>query len=195
MRTVASDPRAANGLERPSLPYRVLPAAAGPILIVAAVLFATRGLVFRNYLTDQHPDILALWLPRWSYLGHSLRAGHVPVWNPLQFAGVPFAADPQSGWLYAPVMALFSTLGCGTALRMFVLLQPLLAGLGLYWFLRTEGLHRVAATAGGVSLAMLIASSNVGLSLPFDATLAWTPLVLVGAGRYLRARTWPARLG
>src|SRR6266513_5581534 len=195
MRTAVSDSRV-SGDAGPGTPLRrALPALAGPALIVAAVLFAMRGFVFRGFLTDQHPDILAFWLPRWCYLGHSLRAGHVPVWNPLQFAGVPFAADPQSGWLYAPVMALFSTLGCGTALRMFVLLQPLLAGLGLYWFLRTEGLHRVAATAGGVSLAMLIASSNVGLSLPFDATLAWTPLVLVGAGRYLRARTWPARLG
>src|SRR5438552_8411243 len=179
---------------------RVLPAIAGPTLIVALVLFAMRGFVFRNALSDQHPDILAFWLPRWCFLGQSLRAGHVPVWNPLQFAGVPFAADPQSGWLYAPVMALFtafggSAAGCGAALRAFIVLQPLLAGLGLYWFLRTEGLRRVAATAGGASLAMLIASSNVGLSLPFDAMLAWTPFVLVGAARYLRATTWPARLG
>src|SRR5438105_7283722 len=172
MGTVVSEPSAPPALERRALLSRFLPAAAGPALIVTCVLFALRGFVFRNYLTDQHPDILAFWLPRFCYLGHSLRAGHVPLWNPLQFAGVPFAADPQSGWLYAPVMGLFSTLGCGTALQMFILLQPLLAGLGLHWFLRTEGLHRVAATAGGLSLAMLIASSDVALSLPFDAPLA-----------------------
>ena len=98
---------------------RVLPAVAGPTLIVALVVFAMRGFVFRNALTDQHPDVLAFWLPRWCFLGQSLRAGHVPVWDSLQFAGVPFAADPQSGWLYAPVMALFtafsgSVAGCGT---------------------------------------------------------------------------------
>src|SRR5437588_292504 len=154
-----------------------------------------RGLVFRDFLSDQHPDILAFWLPRWCYLGHSLRAGHVPVWNPLQFAGAPFASDPQSGWLYLPVMALFSTLGCGTALRTVIVLQPLLAGLVLYWFLRVESVHRVAATAGGLSAAMLIATSNVGLSLPFDAMLAWTPFVLVGASWFLRAQAWPRRLG
>jgi len=102
------------------------------VLIVALVLFAMRGFVFRNALSDQHPDILAFWFPRWCFLGRSLAAGHVPVWDSLQFAGVPFAADPQSGWLYAPVMGLFSTLGCGTALRAFIVLQPLLAGLGLY---------------------------------------------------------------
>src|SRR5438128_3715705 len=102
---------------------RVLPAAAGPALIVACVLFAMRGFLFRDDLTGQHPDILSFWLPRFCYLGHTLQAGHVPLWNPLQFDGVPFASDPQSGWLYGPVMGLFSTLSCGTALRMLIVLQ------------------------------------------------------------------------
>src|SRR5947208_15865972 len=127
MRTVAPDAPVEASDERPSFSSRVLPAVAGPALIVACVLFALRGIVFRGFLSDQHPDILAFWLPRWCFLGQSLRAGHVPLWNPLQFAGVPFVADPQSGWLYAPVMALFSlfgssSAGCGTALRGFIVL-------------------------------------------------------------------------
>src|SRR5438034_2872729 len=195
MRTAAAEAPAEASAPRTSLLHRFLPAAAGPALIVACVLFAMRGLVFRNFLSGQHPDILAFWLPRYCFLGHALRAGHVPVWNPLQFIGVPFAADPQSGWLYAPPMVLFSTLSCGTALRLMIVLQPLLAGLGLYWFLRTEKLHRVAATAGGLSAAMMISTSGVGLSLPFDAMLAWLPFVLVGAGGFLGARTLPRRLG
>src|SRR5947209_20103463 len=85
---------------------RALPAVGGPVLIVALVLFAMRGFVFRNALSDQHPDILAFWFPRWCFLGRSLAAGPVPVWDSLQFSGVPFAADPQSGWLYAPVLGL-----------------------------------------------------------------------------------------
>jgi hypothetical protein len=195
MRTVAAEAPAEASAPRTSFLQRFLPAAAGPALIVACVLFAMRGLVFRNFLSGQHPDILAFWLPRFCYLGQALRAGHVPVWNPLQFAGIPFAADPQSGWLYAPPMALFSTLSCGTALRMMIVLQPLLAGLGLHWFLRTEQLHRAAATAGGLSAAMMISTSGVGLSLPFDAMLAWLPFVLVGAGGFLRASSLPRRLG
>src|SRR5437867_398830 len=174
---------------------RLLRSRAGPALIVAAVVFGLRGFVFRDFLTDQHPDILAFWLPRWSFLGHSLRVGHVPLWNPLQFAGVPFASDPQSGWLNVPAMALFWRLSGGAALRAYIVLQPLLAGLGLRWFLRREGLGRIAATAGGLSLAMLISASNVAVSLPFVAMLAWTPFALVGASGYLGAATLPARLG
>jgi hypothetical protein len=195
MRTVAADaPAEASAPRAPFLP-RFLPAVGGPALIAACVLFAMRGIAFRGYLSSQHPDILAFWLPRYCYLGDALRTGHVPVWNPLQFIGVPFAADPQSGWLYAPPMLLFSTLSCGTALRLMIVLQPLMAGLGLYWFLRTERLHRVAATAGGLSAAMMISTSGVSLSLPFDAMLAWLPFVLVGAGGFLRAPTIARKLG
>src|SRR5438093_5498011 len=127
----------------PARTPRTLAALAGPALIVAAALVGTRGFAFRDLLTTQHPDILAFWLPRFCFLGQSLHAGHLPLWNPHQFIGAPFAADPQSGWLYAPAMSLFGTLSCGTAMRAFIVLQPVLAGLGLYWFLRTEGLRRV----------------------------------------------------
>jgi hypothetical protein len=168
---------------------------AGPALIVVAVLFAMRGFLFRNYLTNGQPDILPQWLPHLCFLGRSLADGHVPLWNPFQMAGMPYAADPQSGWLNLPAMGLFTTFSCGTALRLFIALHPLLAGLGLYWFLRKEGLHRVAATAGGLSYAMVIGASIVTISLPFAGTLAWTPFVLVGASGYLSAERTPARLG
>jgi hypothetical protein len=108
--------------------------------------------------------------------------------------GSPFAADPQSGWLYLPNMLLSWLFGCGGGLRAFIVLQPILGGLGLHWFLRKEGLHRVAATAGGLSLAMMVAASNVGISLPFAGTLAWTPFVLVAASGFLSAARWSRRL-
>ena len=110
----------------------------GPALIVACVLFAFRGFVVGGALTNQHPDLLTFWLPRWSFLGDSIGAGQIPLWNPFEMAGYRFAADPQSGWLYAPPMALFSTLSPGLALRLFIVFNPLLAGLGLYAFLRME---------------------------------------------------------
>jgi hypothetical protein len=167
----------------------------GPVLIVACVAFAMRGFLFTDSLTNQQPDILTQWLPHYCFLGHSLSSGHIPLWNPFQMGGMPYAADPQSGWLNVAAMALFSSLGCATALRLFIVLNPVLAGLGLYWFLRREGLHRVAATAGGLSYSMIIAASLVAISLPFAGTLAWTPLVLVGASGYLRTLRWPARIG
>src|SRR5919198_3623955 len=108
--------------------------------------------------------------------------------------GLPLAADPQSGWGYLPAMLLFSAFSCGRAIRWFIVLQPVLAGLGTFWFLRSEGLSRAAATTGGLALALGMAGSFISLELPFAGTLAWTALLLAAASRLLHARTWPGRL-
>src|SRR5207249_2737818 len=110
---------------------------AGPILIVVAVLVVYHDVAFGGRLTNQHEDVLGLTMPTYCFLGSNLAAGHIPLWNPSSLAGLPFAADPQSGWAYLPAMLLFAAMGCGAAMRWYVVLQPMLAGLGLYWFLRS----------------------------------------------------------
>jgi hypothetical protein len=168
---------------------------AGPALIVAAVLITLHGFWLSPRLTNQQVDQLAFWLPRWCYLGTNLAHGHLPTWLPNQFGGVPFLSDPQSGWLYLPAMALFSMTSCARALGLFVTLQPILAGLGLYLFFRNERVGRPAATVGGLTLALIMAGSAISLSVPFSGTLAWTALALAGAAGYLHAGALGPRLG
>lgn len=169
-------------------------ALAGPLAIVAGVLAVLHGFAFGNDISLQHPDILGYWYPTYCFLGRSLAAGHVPLWNPTVMGGVPFAADPQSGWMYLPPMLLFTVLSCGSAIRWIIVLQPLLGGLGLYAFLRTEGLSRAAATLGGLVLALGVASSDLTLFYPFPASFAWTAVTLAVCSRFVRARTWGGRL-
>lgn len=178
----------------PSRARRLAAALAGPALIVVSVVIALRGFAFSNLLTNQQPDILSFWLPRSCLMARALSEGHVPLWNPFEMLGTPFAADPQSGWLYAPQMLFSWLFGCGGGLRAFIVAQPILGGLGVWWFLGREGLGRLAAAAGGLSLAMMISASNVAVSLPFAGTLAWTPFALVGASGYFSATRWPRRL-
>jgi hypothetical protein len=173
---------------------RIAAAWAGPLSIVGLVLFALRGFAFAHRLTNEHPDLLTFWLPRWAYLGRAVAALHVPAWNPYEMLGYRFAADPQSGWLYAPPMLLFGLLGPGTAMRAMIVLNPLIAGLGLSAFLRIEGLSRFAATIGGLSIAAMISTSEIAISLPFAGFLAWTTVTLVGAAGFAHARTWSRRL-
>ncbi|HWL91483.1 MAG TPA: hypothetical protein VNP90_08995, partial [Actinomycetota bacterium] len=165
----------------------------GPVLIIGCVLFALRGFLFGG-LTNQHPDLLTFWLPRWSFLGDAVAAGRLPLWNPFEMAGYRFAADPQSGWLYAPPTLLFSLLSPGRALRLFVVFNPLLAGLGTYAFLRKEVLGRAAATLGGLVPAMMMSTSTVAISLPFAGALAWTAVLLLAAAGYRRDERWSGRL-
>jgi len=191
--------RAPRATERPSDEYRAtarrfLAAVGGPLVIVAAVFVVLRGIAFLPRLPDVHPDVLSFWLPRSCQLGRALVEGRVPLWNPFEMAGTPFAADPQSGWLSAPSMLFSSAFGCGGGLRALIVFNPILAGLGLWWFLRRQGLGRVASTAGGLSISLAIAASTLAISLPFAGTLAWTTIALVAATGYFSARGW-RRLG
>ncbi|HJP66314.1 MAG TPA: hypothetical protein VKA30_08435, partial [Actinomycetota bacterium] len=138
---------------------------AGPLLIVGAVLVVLHGFWLFPRLTNQHVDLLSFWMPRWCFLGKSLAHGHLPTWLPNQFGGVPFLSDPQSGWLYLPAMGLFAATSCSRALGLFITLQPILAGLGIYAFLRLERVGRPAATVGGLTMALLMAGSAVSLSV------------------------------
>ncbi|MGZ8615382.1 MAG: hypothetical protein ACXWX4_11985, partial [Actinomycetota bacterium] len=186
--TVATPARTAERRSTPQRGRRVALAVVGPAVIVAGVLFALRGFVFADRLSDAHPDILTFWLPRFSFLGRSIAAGHVPLWNPFEMAGYRYAADPQGGWLYLLPMGLFSWLSPAVAMRAFIVANPLIAGLGLFAFLRIERFSLLAATAGGLSLAMLMSSSEIAISMPFAGSMAWSSVALVGAAGYRRSR-------
>jgi hypothetical protein len=162
------------------------------MLILASVLFVLRAYAFRGMVTSA--DVVNFFLPTYCLMGKSLAAGHVPAWNPYVMGGLPFAADPQSGWMYLPAMILFAALRCDVAIRWMIVLQPMVAGLGLYWFLRSEGLSRPAATIGGLVISLGIAGSGLAVSLPFSAVLAWTALLLAACSRFLRVLTWTSRL-
>src|SRR5205823_5290287 len=135
------------------------------------------------------------WLSNFCFMGRSLRAGHVPLWNPHVLGGTPFAADPIHGWMSLPAMLTMTAFPCGTGFKAFLLLQPILAGLGLWWFLRSEGLSRAASAMGGMVLAFAIAGAQ-DFALPWTSGyLAWTAVMLATASRLTRAARWPARLG
>jgi hypothetical protein len=169
-----------------------LPAWAGPALIVGAVLFVLRHYAFSPRVSTE--DVVRYWLPMYKFLGTSLRAGHIPAWNPFALGGTPFAADPQSGWMQALPMFLFTTLPAGAAIRWLVVIQPMIAGLGLYAFLRSEETSRPAATVGGLALALVIAGSRLPVSIRFPGALAWTAVSLAACSRYLRAGRWSRRI-
>ena len=102
MKTVtraAPTPEATPRSEPRSRTRHFLVAVAGPTMIVASVLIALRGFAFLPRLANQQPDLLTFWLPRSCLMGDALAAGRVPLWNPFEMAGTPFAADAQSGWL------------------------------------------------------------------------------------------------
>jgi hypothetical protein len=173
---------------------RTVRSSAGPLLILTGCLIVFRHYVFGGMISTVPPDLLPFWLPVHCFLGKEVAAGIIPGWNPYAVGGVPFAANPQSGWMNLPAMLFYAWLPCATAVRVFLVMHPLLAGLGAYWFLRSEGTTRVAATVGGLALSIPIASSDLGLTPPFAGSLAWTTMLLACVSRCIRSERWSGRL-
>ncbi|PLS81951.1 MAG: hypothetical protein CYG59_05175, partial [Chloroflexi bacterium] len=95
-------------------------------------------------------DSATQWYPWYSFLGESLRSGHIPMWNPHSFAGTPFAADPLSGWTYLPAMVLFTIFPVSAAAKAYLFVHPLLAGLSMYALARTLRVNVVGAVMASI---------------------------------------------
>jgi hypothetical protein len=127
-------------------------------------------------------DTATQYYPWYAYLGESLRAGHLPGWNPAVFSGAPFAANPLSGWTYLPAMLLFAALPLPVAVHAYLLFHAFFAAACTYVLGRVLGLSQVAALLSGVAYANsgFFDVQNVR-SNPFASVYAWLPVALIGA--------------
>jgi len=140
-------------------------------------------------------DLLTQYLPWYAHLGARLRAGDLPGWNPAQFAGTPFAADPQSGWTYLPAMLCFILLPPLAAFKTMVATQLVLAAATTYACARVLGQVPAAALVAATVYAcgpFLHWGTGGGTIMAHLA--AWLPLAVLGVELALRARSRPARV-
>jgi Bacterial membrane protein YfhO len=140
-------------------------------------------------------DAAAMFYPFYYFLGESLWSGSIPAWNPYQFSGTPFAADPSTGWSYLPAMVLFTLLPLVGAAKGLMFLHLLLAGLSTYALARVLGmgipgavLAAVAYQYGGFLYLVNPCCFN------YIGVMAWLPLAVLGAELAIRSRRWPRRL-
>ncbi|MGH2531779.1 MAG: hypothetical protein ACRDJW_05680 [Thermomicrobiales bacterium] len=163
-------------------------------VIVAFTIVGVWPLVAGHTLLGQ--DSLTFHFTAYAYLGERLADFSIPIWNPYWFGGAPFAADPESGWMYLPAMLLFSLLKLPLAIDAFLLLHLLIAGCGAF------ALARILGMGAGASLVAATAYEFTGVvynRLPccpaYYQVAAWVPLMLIGSELALRSSTWRRRLG
>ncbi len=139
-------------------------------------------------------DSAVFFYPMYSFLGERLAAGDIPGWNPHQFSGVPFAADPQSGWMYWPAMLLFTFLPLEAAAEGYMLLHLLGAGVATYALARVLGMNSIGALVAAV--AYEFSSYMYGrhpCCFSYAGVIAWLPLMILGAEMAIRSRGWITR--
>ena len=96
-------------------------------------------------------DIGLYFTPMASFLHDNLRAGRLPLWNPLILCGAPYVGNPQTWPLY-PFTFLLPAVSAPYFLSLTVAAHVWLAGLGAYLFLRR-------AMSVGVGAALLGATT------------------------------------
>ncbi|MDQ3183876.1 MAG: hypothetical protein M3Q62_10150, partial [Actinomycetota bacterium] len=118
-------------------------------LLLVFTLVAVWNLVTGGIVVGK--DTITQYYPWYSYLGERLRSGDIPAWNPHQFSGAPFAADPLSGWTYLPAMILFTILPVSMAAGSYLFVHLLLAGLFTYALARVLRINVAGALLASVA--------------------------------------------
>ncbi|HLY65549.1 MAG TPA: hypothetical protein VKU60_08445, partial [Chloroflexota bacterium] len=97
-------------------------------------------------------DLASFLYPMYGFASQALHAGQLPLWNPYQFSGMPFAADVQSGLFY-PINVLFERLARPFAyptMEALAMVHYALAGGFAYLLARSLNASRLAGIAGGL---------------------------------------------
>lgn len=111
------------------------------------------------------------------FMADSLKAGHLPLWNPTVMAGHPHAGDTHSSPFYPPLLFLSWCCRPLTAYRLQLLLQMWLAGWFMWLWMRALQLGRLPAAAAATAW-MLAGVQQIWLLFPpFPGTLCWLTAV------------------
>ncbi|MGC4106609.1 MAG: YfhO family protein [Thermomicrobiales bacterium] len=163
------------------------------VLALFTFIVCWHRFTYDNWLSRH--DLLAFFIPWYGYLGDRLSAFELPLWNPHLFSGSPFAGDPESGWMYLPAMLAFSIASVTTGMKLYILIQLVVAGLSTYILSRVLGLGAMAAM-----LAATLLEFGPFLYTQTDCctvgaqTNTWIPLGWLGVELAFRARDWRYRL-
>jgi uncharacterized membrane protein len=99
------------------------------------------------------PDVMSQIYPWKSLTIETLKNLQIPLWNPYSFSGTPQLANYQSAVL-SPFNLLFFILPFIDAWSLLVLLQPILAGIFMYLFLRALKIGEGGSLVGAIGFML-----------------------------------------
>ncbi len=123
-------------------------------------------------------DLAPYFIPPRFFWVESIKRGDFPLWNPYQFSGQPFFANPQHAILY-PFNWLFFALPFDMAFNMIILLHFFLGGFLTYLFLRDLKSTLSGAFIGGLIFMLSGYLLSVHSLLTILLSGVWTPLILL----------------
>jgi hypothetical protein len=149
---------------------------AGLTLLFCSFLFFYDLFNGRYLLTER--DLGPYFIPPRFFWVESIKNGDIPLWNPYQFSGHPFFANPQHAILY-PLNSLFFLLPFDLAFNAIIILHFFLGGLFTYLFLRDLRVHSTGALISGLIFMLSGYLLSVHSLLTCLLSVIWTPLIMM----------------
>lgn len=134
-----------------------------------------RGVPFKNFLIT---DPVRQQIPWKKIVIDTWKEGNIPWWNPYSFSGTPLAANIQSAAFY-PLNIIFFLFSFPTAWTLYIMFQPLMAGILLYAYLRHLGLVQIAAFMGALAWSFSGFTTAWLTWGTIVQTALWLPLILL----------------
>jgi hypothetical protein len=127
-------------------------------------------------------DEVLLAIPTMQYAAKEMRAGHIPLWNPQNFAGSPFAAFPK----YSPFFLIFCCWPSPTSLAYLQVMKSVIAGAGAYLFFRRALGAGFWASAFGAWAYPLTGFFVQWQGYGLTHVVAWLPWILLSVNLTIR---------
>mgnify|MGYP001565539481 CR=1 FL=1 len=134
-----------------------------------------RGIPYKNFLIT---DPIRQQIPWRKVAIDQWKSGNIPSWNPYSFSGNSLAGNIQAAAFY-PFNILFAFLDFPDAWTVFIVLEPLLAALFLYAYLRSNNLSPLPCVFGAITWSFsgfVIAWLTWGTMIH---VVLWLPLILL----------------
>jgi len=166
------------------------PGTIAALLLSAWVVVLCLPMFGGRFLAGPMSDQIWTGVPfRWFGASEWHRTGHIPLWNPYMFGGLPFVGA-MHGDIFYPTAWLRLVVGTDTALTLGFAVHLVLAGVLTYAFLRRLGVSWTGSVTGG--LAYQLSGIVASLVQPgHDGKLyvsALLPLVLLSLVMGIRER-------
>jgi len=130
-----------------------------------------------------------------AFAAASLKAGHLPLWNPYSYSGEPFLGGFQSAVFYPPNL-IFLALPLARAVNLSIIAHLLILGWGMWRWARQRGLRPAAAGLAAIvtPLCGTVWPHIYAGHISNLCTLAWMPWIFAGMEDWYRGRKFSGLL-
>lgn len=130
------------------------------------------------------PDVIGQLYPWKKYTIESLKNKEIPFWDPYTFSGTPHMANYQSA-VFSPTNIFYFIFDFYNAWSLAVIIQPLLAGIFMFFFTRSLKLSNPASILSSVSFMFCGFVTTWMSYTTLSLAISFLPLALFSIEKYL----------